>query len=126
MKRNTIQRMAIEQVFNQHKRPLGVNEVLEFGRAIVEKLNQATVYRNLNNLTEEGWLNKIVHPTLGTLYERTGKGHHHLFHCRKCNRAYDLPGCALNEKEAAPDGFLLEDHEIYLYGVCRSCHNKSH
>lgn len=121
MKRNTTQRKAIEQVFNRHKGPLGVNEVLAYGRKLVETLNQATVYRNLRILIDEGWLKKISHPSLGTLYERTGKGHHHFFHCRECNRAYDLPGCALNEEEAAPDGFVLEAHEIFLYGVCQFC-----
>ena len=88
----------------------------------VESLNQATVYRNVKLLLENGWLKQVCHPSLGTLYERTGKGHHHHFHCRVCNRVYDLPGCALNEREAAPSGFLVEDHECFLFGVCPACH----
>ena len=121
MRRNTTQRTAIEQVFRQHKRPLGVDEVLEYGRKHVASLNQATVYRNLKLLIDKGWLNRISHPSIGTLYELSGKGHHHHFHCRECNRAFDLPGCALNEEEAAPDGFIVEDHELFLFGVCPSC-----
>ena len=121
MKRNTTQRMAIEQVFRQNDRPLGVDEVLTKGRMIVKSLNQATVYRNLKLLVDDGWLKRITHPTLGTLYEQTGKGHHHHFHCRGCNRAFELPGCALKEDEVAPDGFFVEDHDIFLYGICPSC-----
>ena len=121
MKRNTTQRMAIEQIFNQHNRPLKVKEVLEYGRRLVSSLNQATVYRNLKLLIDDGWLARISHPSIGTLYERTGKGHHHHFFCRECNLAFELPGCALNEEEAAPDGFVLEDHEVFLFGVCSSC-----
>lgn len=121
MRRNTAQRTAIEKVFEQHERPLGVDEVLVYGRKHVASLNKATVYRNLKILIDDGWLKRVSHPFLGALYERSGKGHHHHFHCRKCNRAFELPDCTLREEEAAPDGFLVEDHEIFLFGVCPSC-----
>ena len=121
MRRNTTQRMAIEKVFRQHERPLGVDEVLAYGRKLVESLNQATVYRNLKLLVNDGRLKRVTHPSLGTLYERTGKGHHHHFYCHACNRAFELPGCALKEDEIAPDGFVVEDHEVFLSGVCSSC-----
>ncbi len=121
MKRNTAQRMAIEQVFRRYERPLGVDEILTYGRRFVGSLNQATVYRNLKILINEGRLKRIFHPSLGALYERTGKGHHHHFYCHECNRAFEIPGCALKKDEAAPDGFIVEDHEIFLFGVCPSC-----
>jgi Fur family ferric uptake transcriptional regulator len=120
LRRNTTQRKAIEQVFRERERPLGVDEILEYGRKLVKSLNQATVYRNLKLLIEDGWLKRISHPSLGALYERTGRAHHHHFHCRECNRAFELPGCALKE-DAAPDGYVVEDHEIFLFGVCPSC-----
>ncbi|MDX9786718.1 MAG: transcriptional repressor [Desulfobacterales bacterium] len=121
MKRITTQRTAIEQVFLQQDRPLGIEEILDKGRSIVSSLNQATVYRNLKLLVENGWLTQISHPGLGVLYERSGKAHHHHFHCHACNRVFELPGCALNEREAVPDGFVVEDHEVFLSGVCPSC-----
>jgi Fur family transcriptional regulator, ferric uptake regulator len=121
MKRKTCQRAAIEQVFRQQDRPLRVEEILEHGRNIVESLNQATVYRNLKILLQKGWLRQITLPSLGSLYERTGKGHHHHFHCHACNRVFELQGCALNKEDAAPEGFVMENHEIFLYGVCPSC-----
>jgi len=121
MKRNTSQRAAIERVFQSTDRPLGIEEILGAGRDMVASLNQATVYRNLKRLVEQGRLRQINHPTLGSLYERTGTGHHHHFHCRGCDRVFELPGCALNQRDAAPAGFVTEDHEIFLYGLCPSC-----
>lgn len=121
MKRNTTQKNAIEKVFRLHDRPLAVDEVLRYGREFVQSLNQATVYRNLKKLTEEGWVKRVAHPSLGTIYERSGKAHHHHFHCRSCNRAFELPGCALNEQEAAPDGFVVEEHQVFLSGICPTC-----
>ncbi len=121
MKRTTSQRRAIEGVFAQHERPLAVEEVLNYGRESVPSLNIATVYRTLKILTDNGWLEKVSHPSVGTLYERSGKDHHHHFFCRECNRAYELPGCALRMNDAAPDGFVVEDHEVFLLGKCPSC-----
>lgn len=121
MKRNTSQKAAIKKVFELYDRPLGVDEVLDYGREIVEKLNLATVYRNLKILTDDGWLIRLTHPSVGVLYEKAGKGHHHHFHCRECNHAYDLPGCPLNQQALTPEGFIVEDHEVLLFGLCPSC-----
>ena len=121
MKRKTSQRAAIEQTFRNQDRALGIEEILQNGREAVESLNLATVYRNLKLLVEKGWLKQINHPLLGTLYERTGKAHHHHFHCHACNRLFELPGCALNEGDAAPKGFVVENHEVFLFGICPSC-----
>ncbi len=121
MQRNTAQKKAIELVFKQHEQALSVDDVLAYGRKLVPSLNQATVYRNLKILVEQGWLKRISHPVLGMLYERTEKRHHHHFHCRECNRAFELPGCVLKEEKTVPDGFVVEEHEIFLSGLCSSC-----
>lgn len=121
MERKTAQRSAIEQVFREQDRPLGIDDILTLGRRMVESLNQATVYRNLKLLVESGWLRQLSHPSLGTLYELADKAHHHHFHCHECNRVYEVPGCALDEENAAPSGFVVEDHEIFLFGVCPAC-----
>jgi len=121
MRRKTAQRDAIKEAFLIKNRPLSVEEILQTGRKTVESLNQTTVYRNLKLLVEEGWLRIIYHPEAGTLYERAEKEHHHLFHCRSCDRLFELPGCALKEKESAPPGFVTERHEVFLFGVCSSC-----
>jgi Fur family transcriptional regulator, ferric uptake regulator len=121
MQRKTSQRAAIEEVFRVADRPLGIEEILQQGRTRVESLNQATVYRNLKLLVEQGWLKPVSHPAMGTLYERAGKGHHHHFHCHDCNRVFELPGCTLNQQTAAPQGFIVEEHDVFLFGVCPSC-----
>jgi Fur family ferric uptake transcriptional regulator len=121
VRRKTAQRNAIMEVFLQENRPLRVEEILQVGRNSVESLNQATVYRNLKLLVEEGWLRIICHPEAGTLYERTEREHHHVFHCRSCDRLFEVPGCALNQRKSIPRGFVAEGHEVFLYGVCASC-----
>ena len=121
MKRITTQRRAIEGVFTQHERPLTVEEIFNYGRESVSSLNIATVYRTLKILTDSGLVEKISHPSFGTLYELSGKDHHHHFFCRECNRAYELPGCPLKVDDTAPDGFIVEDHEVFFMGRCPEC-----
>jgi Fur family transcriptional regulator, ferric uptake regulator len=119
--RKTQQRDAIRQVFLQHTRPLRITEVIAYGRESAPTLDQATVYRNLKRLVAEGWLLRLTHPDLGTLYERAGKDHHHHFHCRKCDQVLELPGCGLKDGRLAPRGFVVQDHEVFLSGVCADC-----
>jgi len=121
MQRKTAQRDAIQEVFIQENRPLGIEDILTYGRAIVATLNQATVYRTLKVLMENGWLTQINHPSLGTLYERSGKEHHHHFYCHVCKRVYELPGCPPAQGDIAPKGFVVEHHEVFLSGTCPSC-----
>jgi Fur family transcriptional regulator, ferric uptake regulator len=121
IRRKTSQKNAIREVFQENDRPLAIEEILSAGRRKIESLDPSTVYRNLKLLVEQGWLSKISHPALGTLYEKSGKAHHHHFHCRFCNRVFELPGCALNEEKLTPPGFVTEGHEVFLFGACASC-----
>jgi Fur family ferric uptake transcriptional regulator len=121
MKRKTNQRNAIQEVFQSIDRPLGIDEILQAGRRSVQSLNQATVYRNLKLLVQKGWLKKIHTPELGSLYEKAGKEHHHHFQCRSCDRLFEISGCAFNEQSSTPPGFVTEEHEVYLFGICPAC-----
>lgn len=121
MRRNTTQRRAIEEAFRRGEHPLGIEEILRAGRRTVRSLNQATVYRNLKLLVDEGWLRRIATPDAGTVYERAGKEHHHHFQCRACDQVFELSGCALNERKSTPPGFLTESHEVFFFGLCAEC-----
>ena len=125
-KRNTQQRMAIEEVFQNSDRPLSVDEVLDQGRSHSPTLNRATVYRNLKVLVEKGDIIKVELPSGGAFYEKNNKGHHHHFLCRLCNKAFDLLGCFLKpNRQLAPKGFVVEDHDLVVHGVCSSCSDKN-
>ncbi len=121
MKRQTVQRTAIEQVMRHSGGPMSIEDILIYGRKIVPSLNQATVYRNLKFLIDAGRIRQIIHPMLGALYEETEKGHHHHFHCHQCNRVFELPGCVLKQDSVVPKGFIVESHDIFLYGLCPCC-----
>lgn len=121
MERDTSQRRAIRRIFEEVGRPLSPQEVLEAAQSHAASLGIATVYRNLKALVEAGWLVPVGLPGEPDRYEMAGKDHHHHFRCRSCERVYEVESCPGNIHNMVPAGFLLEDHEVVLYGVCASC-----
>ena len=123
MERNTRQREAIRQAFAAAGRPLGTHEILIAAKRDVPGLGIATVYRNLKALIDDGWLQPVELPGEPARYEPVGKGHHHHFHCKTCDRLYDVVGCVGSFKALVPKSFELDRHEVVLYGRCADCVN---
>lgn len=121
MKRRTHQRQAIRAALEGADRPLGPQEILEAAQAHAPALGIATVYRNIKSLVAEGVLRTVELPGTPNRYEMAGKAHHHHFHCRCCDRVYEVEDCPGSIRELTPSGFVLESHEIILYGQCEHC-----
>lgn len=121
MQRNTQQREAIREVLAEAGRPLSPHEVLDRGRGRVPRLGIATVYRTLKSLVDEGWLRTVDLPGAPSRYELSGKSHHHHFHCRRCDRLYEVEDCPGRIAGMTPRGFTLEAHDLILYGLCNEC-----
>lgn len=121
MERQTAQRKAIRRVFEESQHPLSVQDVLRLAQEYVPRLGIATVYRNLKALVEEEWLQLVELPGEASRYERFGLSHHHHFSCQKCQRVFDIHECFGDIERLLPEGFVLEEHEIILYGKCSQC-----
>jgi Fur family ferric uptake transcriptional regulator len=120
-RRRTRQRAAIRAVLEAAHRPLSVAEILELARKQVHGLGIATVYRAVGALLEEGFLTTVEISGEAPRYEVAGQGHHHHFRCRRCCRVFEVHGCVPEVERLAPPGFLLEEHEILLAGLCPEC-----
>jgi len=122
--RNTSQRKALLKAFEHAARPLSPQEALDLARPHAKgaAIGIATVYRNLRALADKGILKPVNLPGESTSrYELCGKAHHHHFHCRLCHQVYEVDGCPGNIEPLVPKGFVLEDHEVVLYGLCVAC-----
>jgi Fur family transcriptional regulator, ferric uptake regulator len=119
--RKTQQRGAIRRALSKADRPLSPREILDSARDSVPGLGIATVYRNVKALLGDGWLRTVDLPGAPSRYEVAGKDHHHHFHCRSCDRVYEVEECPGSLRDIAPRGFELDSHEIILYGTCESC-----
>lgn len=119
--RKTRQRTAIREAFETADRPLSPLQVLEAAQTAAEGLGIATVYRNIKEMVDEGWLSALDLPGAPTLYERSGKAHHHHFHCDGCSRVFELHGCIPRIEQLAGRRFSVRRHELVLYGRCADC-----
>ena len=120
--RSTRQRDVITRVLQDAPGPLGVGEVHQRAQAELPRLGIATVYRTLKLLTEQ----RRIHPVLldgETLYEAAGRGHHHHFSCTRCGQVFTLHSCPVSLPSGGvyPGGFVVEAHEVTLYGQCPAC-----
>ncbi len=119
--RSTQQRAAIMAVFRDHPHPMLPGDVQQLASRISPRLGIATVYRNIKSLVAEGWLEAVHLPGENPRYELRDRPHHHHFQCRTCGRVFDIPGCPGTLENLAPPGFLVDGHELTLYGVCGEC-----
>ena len=121
MERSTRQKRAIQAVLDKHNNPLTAPEIQNLALREVPTLGIATVYRSLKALAKEGRVVSVEIPGQMPRYERSNKGHHHHFVCRRCGGVFELARCLAGVKKMAPPRFRVEDHEIILYGTCEAC-----
>ena len=124
MERSTRQKRAIEAVLENHNNPLTAPEIQRLAIKEAPTLGIATVYRSLKALAKDGRVVSVEIPGQMPRYERANKGHHHHFLCRVCGGVFELERCLAGIKTMAPPRFLVEDHDIILYGSCESCWRK--
>jgi Fur family transcriptional regulator, ferric uptake regulator len=121
VERNTRQRGAIRRVFRSLHRPLSPAEVLDAAKAEVPAMGIATVYRTIKAMVDEGEIASIDVPGEAPRYEIAHLGHHHHFHCRACNKVFEVEGCPTDIQKLAPPGFVADGHEVMLFGRCVTC-----
>lgn len=121
MVRRTRQKEAIQTVLEDQQNPLTPVEIHGLAARMVSGIGMATVYRSLRSLVDEKRVVAVEIPGQPPRYERANKGHHHHFVCRSCGGVFELEKCASGIRNMAPSGFVVEDHEIILYGTCGDC-----
>jgi Fur family transcriptional regulator, ferric uptake regulator len=122
--RVTRQRQSIEAVIADAGEPIAPREILSRAQRRVKGLGLATVYRTLSALVRAGAVKAVEIPGEPPRYEVAGKAHHHHFSCRSCGRVYEVEGCCGHFEDHLPRGFVVEHHEVVLFGRCGSCIRK--
>jgi Fur family ferric uptake transcriptional regulator len=121
MERSTRQRTAIHAAIVAAKRPLLPQEILALAQEAVKGLGIATVYRNIKALVDGGEIQTVNLPGDSPRYESSAQSHHHHFQCRQCSQVFDVHDCPGDLRSLAPQGFIVDGHELTLYGRCADC-----
>jgi Fe2+ or Zn2+ uptake regulation protein len=121
--RLTPQRRAIFQILQQAEGHLTPVEVVARARQAMPGLTEATVYRSLAFLAENG-LALATHVGGGQLvYESAERAHHHLI-CRGCGAEVEVDHEVLHELYARLHeitGYEIDSLHMTFFGRCAHC-----
>ena len=99
------------------------DEIYALARKEMPSLSLATVYRNLNQLAENGIIRRIDGLDGSVHFDHNLCKHYH-FICTKCNKVYDVVydiAPDLADKVLAETGLFVESFDISLKGICPNC-----
>lgn len=125
-KRNTIQRSLVFEAVNKLMCHATADEIYD---SIVEKhphISRATVYRNLNLLSEMGKIRKIEVPGGADRFDHICDAHCHV-RCEKCDRIFDVDMeyiSGLEHHISNTNGFKFTGYDILFRGICPDCQKK--
>jgi len=123
MQKLTTQRQAILDVINLSDKHWDADEVATALKERNNPIGIATVYRGLAALAELGLIESIQLADKKR-YERASKDHHDHLVCQVCGMIEEFCKTEierLQEIVAREHGFEIQDHQLLLFGICKSC-----
>jgi len=128
--RATPARCRILELLHETHEHYTPEEMLEALRKRGKSLSIATLYQNLQKLSEVGIIARFVGPDGHTRYDVNTKPHHHLI-CKVCGRIVDVdvagplaelrPVALFDEERAGVSAWTVDETHIELHGVCPEC-----
>lgn len=121
--RITESRVAIiEYLINSRCHPT-VEEIYQDLLEVHPGMSLATVYNNVHFLVDEGLIYEIKLSPKTSRYDYLGDRHSHIV-CQQCGRIADFTThhiSHINEDAEDQTGFLVEETQIELAGLCPQC-----
>lgn len=127
MQRKTRQRDAIMAIMADETDFRSAQQVHAALMAAGQTVGLATVYRNLQTLTEIGELDSLRSEEGETLYRRcAARRHHHHLVCRSCGYTVDIQDDQLEQwisEISQRYQFSDIEHMADIFGLCADCAN---
>ncbi len=95
-------------------------------KAKAPNISLATLYRNLNQLADNGVIKKIDGLEAPSHYDHNTHEHYH-FICDECKRVFDVSSDVapnIVQKTEEELGFIVKKHDIIFNGICIDCLEK--
>jgi len=121
--KNTPARAAISNFLMNSPSPVDAEQVINFLKTKKLNINRVTVYRNLNSLFDNGFLERLDFGEGKFRYEFKKNHHHHLI-CTSCGKITDFEGeyiSDLENKIRDKANFLVKNHTLEFFGICKNC-----
>ena len=123
MKRNTIQRsLTLETVQKLKSHPTADEIYTEISKKH-PTISKGTVYRNLNQLSEDGKIQKMEIPGNADHFDHQCYAHYHV-RCLECGRVFDVDMDSIPDLEKSiknTQGFQFSGYDLMFKGICPEC-----
>ncbi len=122
----TIQREVIlETLYNsdEHLTPESLHHLIQ-DKFPDLKTGIATVYRTLSLLEDSSIVTSLSFGAQGKKYELGAKNHHDHLICTVCGSITEFVDVQIEDRQhhiAKELGFLMKDHSMQIYGICKKC-----
>ena len=119
----TLPRLKILRILEEAKvRHMTAEDVYKILLAAGEEVGLATVYRVLTQFEGAGLVIRHNFEGARAVFEINQGSHHDHMVCIECGKIFEFQDIAIEERQlkvASIAGFVVEDHSLYLYGVCQ-------
>jgi Fe2+ or Zn2+ uptake regulation protein len=121
----TPKRLAILDILAEEPTYLGAEDIWTRLKERFTNMGLPTVYRNLEYLSKEMIIMKVIHPDRKLYYYFChNKDHHHHFICTNCKKVEDLAFCGMEKIEEEVRQRLkgnVTSHLLQVFGFCKDC-----
>lgn len=116
----SVQRIEILFYLIKNKSHPSVDEIYSFLNSKIPTLSKATIYNTLKLFCKKNLISEILIEEDEVRFDYIEKPHIH-FKCRNCEKIYDILKKCLIIKSKEIDGHKIEEHHVYLIGICKEC-----
>ncbi len=123
--KNTKNRKLILDCLNKLNKPVTAEELYFLLKD--ENVDLSTIYRTLNSFYEKGIVKKEINSSKKNIFIVDNDNDSHVLVCKICHKRIPLHGCPyhkVNKKIEKATGFIVEDQNTEIYGVCPECQKK--
>ena len=121
----TIPRMKILEILEQSGlRHMSAEDVYKQLLQSNQEIGLATIYRVLTQFYEAGLVKRHNFEEGRAVFELTDSGHHDHLVCVKCGKVEEFVDDIIEQRQqliAEKFNFQITDHQLNMYGVCKSC-----
>ena len=125
--RMTSQREIILKELQDSRQHLTADELYERVKKFMPRISLATVYRNLETLSEAGIIGKLEISGRQKRFDFDVHPHDHIY-CLQCHRVdnIDFDRELVDPKAVASDqGYRITGYRVEFKGICASCRRKT-
>ncbi|HBB05787.1 MAG TPA: transcriptional repressor [Firmicutes bacterium] len=118
----TENRLVIYRALEKEEYPCTAEELF---KTIKDKnINLSTIYRTLNSFEKAKLVKREINQRKENVFSLQKNEDKHVLVCMKCHKRVPLEGCpfhTVNESIQKKTGFIVEDQNTEIYGLCPDC-----